>query len=168
MQFDVGAWKKDPAVCSLTLAARAVWFDLLGAMHEEGRTGELRKTREQLAILARCSAADLDHALTDFRTTKAADVTEADGIVIVVNRRMRREYLRHRTPSMRSWITYRRPRLLVSLTRRDGVGCRKCGRVDNLQIDHKKPLAKGGTNELRNLQILCGECNRRKAAKEAS
>ena len=29
-------------------------------------------------------------------------------------------------------------------------------------IDHKIPLSRGGTNDLENLQPMCGECNRRK------
>ena len=29
----------------------------------------------------------------------------------------------------------------------------------NKQVDHIIPLARGGTNDRRNLQILCGECN---------
>jgi 5-methylcytosine-specific restriction endonuclease McrA len=34
-----------------------------------------------------------------------------------------------------------------------------------LEIDHKKPVAKGGLNAIANLQVLCRSCNRGKAAK---
>lgn len=31
-----------------------------------------------------------------------------------------------------------------------------------IEVDHIKPITRGGTNELRNLQLLCGFCNRSK------
>ena len=51
--------------------------------------------------------------------------------------------------------------------RRDGYRCRMCGASkDNgieLTIDHIKPLADGGTNDIDNLQTLCKECNENKS-----
>jgi|SRR5579863_6052306 len=44
-----------------------------------------------------------------------------------------------------------------------GHKCVNCGAVDDLQIDHIQPLSSGGTDDVDNLQILCGDCNRRKA-----
>jgi 5-methylcytosine-specific restriction endonuclease McrA len=43
--------------------------------------------------------------------------------------------------------------------------CASCGSIDNLTLDHIKPMRKGGTNEIGNFQILCFDCNRRKKAK---
>ena len=40
--------------------------------------------------------------------------------------------------------------------------CVKCGSRENLEIDHVVPLARGGSNRLENLQLLCRDCNRRK------
>ncbi|PXF18480.1 MAG: hypothetical protein CXX76_01485 [Methanobacteriota archaeon] len=40
--------------------------------------------------------------------------------------------------------------------------CVKCGSRENLEIDHVVPLARGGSNRLENLQLLCQDCNRRK------
>ena len=40
-----------------------------------------------------------------------------------------------------------------------------CGRkpgVDLLQVDHKNPFSKGGSDTKRNFQLLCGTCNTRK------
>ena len=51
--------------------------------------------------------------------------------------------------------------------RRDGYRCKMCGASKNdgaeLTIDHIKPLADGGTNDINNLQTLCKECNENKA-----
>lgn len=45
---------------------------------------------------------------------------------------------------------------------RDNWKCRKCGSPDNLTIDHKRAVVKGGTNAISNLQTLCDPCNQMK------
>jgi 5-methylcytosine-specific restriction protein A len=45
---------------------------------------------------------------------------------------------------------------------RDGYTCLYCGTDANLTVDHQVPLVLGGTNDLENLQTLCGSCNSRK------
>lgn len=92
LKFFTGDWLKDPNVTMLSPAARGVWIDLLCAMHEAGRLGELCGTTDQLARIARCSTAELIQALTDIQTTAVADVTIRNNNVTVVNRRMKREY----------------------------------------------------------------------------
>ena len=52
---------------------------------------------------------------------------------------------------------------------RDGYRCRECGATNKqtrLHVDHIKPVAKGGTNDLSNLQTLCEACNRAKYTDE--
>jgi len=46
----------------------------------------------------------------------------------------------------------------------DGGRCAACGTDFDLQYDHNIPLAMGGSSNVENLQLLCGDCNRRKAA----
>lgn len=48
--------------------------------------------------------------------------------------------------------------------RRDEGRCVECGSKENLEFDHVIPLARGGANTERNLQLLCESCNRRKGA----
>jgi 5-methylcytosine-specific restriction enzyme A len=46
---------------------------------------------------------------------------------------------------------------------RDCYQCRSCGQAQApLEIDHIIPLAKGGRNDISNLQTLCQLCNRQK------
>ena len=47
---------------------------------------------------------------------------------------------------------------------RDGGKCVECGASFDLQYDHIIPLAFGGANRTENIQLLCGDCNRRKGA----
>ncbi|WP_220033871.1 HNH endonuclease [Arthrobacter psychrolactophilus] len=47
---------------------------------------------------------------------------------------------------------------------RDEGTCRACGSTSELQFDHVIPVSMGGSNNSENLQILCGPCNRSKAA----
>ena len=66
----------------------------------------------------------------------------------------------------------RRPRFGESirqdLYRRQQGRCLYCGgrqRMDLMDIDHRTPLARGGSNDRRNLQLLCRTCNLRKGTR---
>lgn len=42
---------------------------------------------------------------------------------------------------------------------RDGDGCQKCGKLEDLTRDHIWPRSKGGCSCDGNFEILCGNCN---------
>jgi 5-methylcytosine-specific restriction endonuclease McrA len=43
-----------------------------------------------------------------------------------------------------------------------GGRCLACGRVAKLTVDHVVPVSRGGSDDISNLQPLCGPCNSRK------
>ena len=61
-------------------------------------------------------------------------------------------------------------RVRHEVLKRDGYRCRECGASKDegvtLEIDHIVPVAKGGTNDIDNLQTLCKKCNRGKYTDE--
>jgi 5-methylcytosine-specific restriction endonuclease McrA len=67
------------------------------------------------------------------------------------------KYYNHprRTPSGRRVAIPVPVRNLVLATGR----CLRCGRTERLSVDHIIPVAKGGSDELKNLQCLCLYCN---------
>jgi len=77
----------------LSPAARGIWWDFICVMHESDRSGMVAGSRPMLARLVRCSTEELGAALEEIKVCNTGDVSEANGIVTVINRRMRREYL---------------------------------------------------------------------------
>lgn len=63
------------------------------------------------------------------------------------------------------------PRIIIPLSvrkyvyQRNNYQCQSCGKTNQetqLNIDHIIPLAKGGSNDISNLQTLCKQCNQSK------
>ena len=69
----------------------------------------------------------------------------------------------------RGAVGERNPRVIpqdvkIAVTVRDQGMCVECHSAEELHYDHKIPWARGGTNTVNNIQLLCGRCNRRKGA----
>ena len=83
----------------------------------------------------------------------------------------RREEERMNRPRRRGWSSQERAAIVDVLYKKQQGRCLACRRkVSKLDfhIDHKVPLAQGGTDELRNQQLLCGPCNTSKGARSNS
>jgi len=62
-------------------------------------------------------------------------------------------------PANRTYISAHKRKLVFI---RDNYCCVKCGSKKNLEIHHIIPHARGGSNRLENLQLLCQRCNQMK------
>ena len=61
----------------------------------------------------------------------------------------------------RNGSTWAWRKLRLRVLERDGWACHYCGRPAN-EVDHRMPLALGGTDAMSNLVAACRPCNRRK------
>lgn len=50
----------------------------------------------------------------------------------------------------------------IAVWRRDSGKCVRCESRENLEYDHIIPVSKGGSNTVRNIELLCEKCNRQK------
>jgi hypothetical protein len=53
----------------------------------------------------------------------------------------------------------------IAVWRRDQGKCVKCSSREKLEYDHIIPVSKGGSNTVRNIELLCEKCNREKSNK---
>ncbi len=90
-QMYSGDWLKDPQLSMCSPATRGIWIDLICAMHELGRCGQVTGTVEQLCRICRCTSAEMFAALNELKDTRTATVTEREGRWTIINRRMSRE-----------------------------------------------------------------------------
>lgn len=167
MQFYASDWLVDSQVGLCSPQTRGIWIDWICHMHLLDRCGQITGTRDELAVLGRCTVVHVESTLADLDYHKTANIEINGDLVTVINRRMRREFIANQRPALRSWINHRREMLIDYLSKKQAPECAFCGVEDDLQIDHIIPIAKGGNNALKNLQLLCGKCNRRKGAKYA-
>ena len=68
-------------------------------------------------------------------------------------------------PPERRHFEAMKPTISAGLFDKYNNKCAQCGSSEKLEIDHIIPIARGGSNETTNLQILCRKCNRKKGAK---
>lgn len=57
--------------------------------------------------------------------------------------------------------------LILRLQKRKCAYCRMKLLGSDYHVDHIRAVSKGGDNSRRNIQIACGDCNRRKAARDS-
>ena len=52
----------------------------------------------------------------------------------------------------------------IAVWRRDNGRCVRCNSRERLEYDHIVPVSRGGSNTVRNIELLCEACNRSKGA----
>jgi hypothetical protein len=143
-------------------------------------SGQVRLTRRQIERLTRAqTTGPTKVASTDRRTWWWFETVfywedenyEASDVLAVVRDRQRKKRRQlERAKDLLAVDEVKAPRrqpMTQEIRRavyvRDGGHCVECGSAFELQYDHILPVAQGGATRVENLQILCGDCNRRKS-----
>ena len=83
-------------------ATRGIWIDFLLRMHDRDQCGELTGSRRAMCQLGRCSDQELTEFLLEIDHTKTGVVTDRNGIITVINRRMREKYEERQSAAKRA------------------------------------------------------------------
>ena len=98
MQFYPADWLSDAELGKCCAATRGIWIDMCCHMHTDDRCGMLAGTVPRLTQICRCTEAEMDHAIAELvetaDVTKPLHVTLCNDHVTLVNRRMRRAWLK--------------------------------------------------------------------------
>ena len=90
-QFYWGDLRRDTEYHLLNWSSRGIWVEMLSCMHFAKERGKLEGSPEQLSRLIGCTIEEFQRAKADISVTKTGDVTESNGFVTIINRRMFRE-----------------------------------------------------------------------------
>jgi hypothetical protein len=85
----------------LSLSARGAWADMLNFMWYSNERGILTGTHEQFSRMLSCSILEIENVFNELNVTKVADVTNCNGLVTVINRRMLREEKERKSTRLR-------------------------------------------------------------------
>jgi len=100
-------WLSDPEINSCEWASRGVWFALICVMNRASEvTGIVSGSYKQIANMIGGQTNEIKAAIDDLRKNKVADVTEHNGTVTVMSRRINREYKKRKNNALRQ-RTYR-------------------------------------------------------------
>lgn len=91
-KFFTSDWLSDLKLSKCSPTTRGIWIDLLCAMHELDRCGQVCGTIEELARMSRCQPSEIELAVRELESSNAANVEKRDGMVTLINRKMTKEY----------------------------------------------------------------------------
>jgi len=149
--------------------ARIMFIGLWGVADREGRLLDRpKKLKAEILPYDNCDADDLLYQLAKYGFITRY-VIESTAYLQVLN------FTKHQMPHHKEIASVipapdghpqitRHPYIVPDKTRasvfkRDANKCLKCGTSEQLSIDHIQSLAKGGDNNINNLQTLCSKCN---------
>lgn len=90
-QFYPADWLKDTSLQMCSFATQGIWMHILCRMWEQEERGKITGTPEEFCRLIGCCNAEFVNFLQEIRQKFVADVTECNGNVTLINRRMYRE-----------------------------------------------------------------------------
>ncbi len=99
-QWYPGDWKAQASM--LSLLTKGFWRELLDNMHLADRDYQVSGTVTEIGLSVGCLPDDARRCIDEIRDKEVADVTECNGIVTIVCRRLKREYQARKASSERT------------------------------------------------------------------
>lgn len=156
-------YRSDPRLRLCSLEARGFWVECVCVMHQLPLGDRLSNTGKPLEVrhlaqLVGCSEDEVRSSVAALLETGALARGD-DGALF--------------SPIIEDWraLTGRLPQAEWDVVRakvfeRDDFTCRYCGdKSSALDCDHIIPIARGGSNDIKNLTTACFRCNRSKGSK---
>ena len=93
LQFYPGDWWRANDIKGCSMSTQGVWFNLLMAMWDSPEQGKIEMNLDSACRVIGAKTREVKRFLSENKQHKFADVTECNGIVTIINRRMYAEYL---------------------------------------------------------------------------
>lgn len=93
LQFYPADWRKDPQLQMCSMSTQGIWINLLCIMWEAEIEGEIAGREEELVRLIGCTPNDFFQFTEEIKRHNFGDVTNCNGNVTIINRRMKRVFL---------------------------------------------------------------------------
>lgn len=166
---------RSASIRSLSLMARGVYAQLTGLLFASERPGFILLTPRELAGVIGATDGQVLAALEEMEYTGA--LRRQDGLLCcdwIVHEAERQRILGRieagEMPPARR-VFHRRPRVEIQAAIKNQILaaglCAVCGSRKDLTVDHIIPWSWGGSNDIENLQCLCGQCNSKKSDRSA-
>ncbi len=102
MQLYVRDWLTDPAVKKLSFSTKGFWIDLLFYLWLSDTRGKFVGTYKDISKLMGCNSDIVEKHILRLKEAKTANVTIANGIITIENRRILREEKKRMSGRIRS------------------------------------------------------------------
>ena len=141
----------------------------LESLEKEMVTPDFLNFFNKVAIPLKCDDSNEERAYAFYRGTvwSCTRELEPEQWSVLADRFIEREELELAAALAGGESTPGRERISAEVRRavwlRDQGKCARCGSRERLEFDHIVPLARGGSNTERNIELLCEICNRAKA-----
>lgn len=150
---------------------RHILNDIAGRSTRETETildGKRKQPKPRLkALILKEETIEL---IKDVQDMKAHAFKDIDELIVEMVKLAKREWdsvtVKRKNSITESDTRFIPKQVKTAVFERDLGKCRNCGSKKWLQYDHVIPFAKGGRSTLENLQLLCSNCNQRKAKKD--
>lgn len=142
--------------------------DAVSARMKEWRQKNKERIREYNAAYSRANAERISQRGMEYRKANREVIVARNREWFSNNRDKKHAYLANRRSAKKFGGHKLSPDIAQKLLKLQGDRCVACkARLDEagFHIDHIIPLSRGGTNEDKNVQLLCPPCNQAKAAK---